>query len=88
MIHSFQELVDSVKNANRRIAVAVAQDAEVLIAVRKAADLGIVKPVLVGEEAAIKAIAADINVSLDGMEIIDEADKIEACRKAVKLVHD
>ena len=88
MIHSFQELVDSVKNANRRIAVAVAQDAEVLIAVRKAADFGIVKPVLVGEEAAIKAIAADINVSLDGMEIIDEADKIEACRKAVKLVHD
>ena len=88
MIHSFQELVDSVKNANRRIAVAVAQDAEVLIAVRKAADLGIVKPMLVGEEAAIKAIAADINVSLDGMEIIDEADKIEACRKAVKLVHD
>ena len=88
MIHSFQELVDSVKNANRRIAVAVAQDAEVLIAVRKAADLGIVKPVLVGEEAAIKAIAAEINVSLDGMEIIDEADKIEACRKAVKLVHD
>ena len=88
MIHSFQELVDSVKNANRRIAVAVAQDAEVLIAVRKAADLGIVKPVLVGEEAAIKSIAAEINVSLDGMEIIDEADKIEACRKAVKLVHD
>lgn len=88
MIHSFHELVESVKNANRRIAVAVAQDAEVLIAVRKAADLGIVKPVLVGEEAAIKAIASEINVSLDGMEIIDEADKIEACRKAVKLVHD
>ena len=45
MIHSFQELVDSVKNANRRIAVAVAQDAEVLIAVRKAADLGNTIPV-------------------------------------------
>ena len=88
MIHSFQELIDSVKNANRRIAVAVAQDAEVLIAVRKAADLGIVKPVLVGEEAAIKSIAAELNISLDGMEIIDEADKVEACRKAVKLVHD
>ena len=88
MIHSFQELIDSVKNANRRIAVAVAQDAEVLIAVRKAADLGIVKPVLVGEEAAIKSIAAELSISLDGIEIIDEADKVEACRKAVKLVHD
>lgn len=88
MIHSFQELVDSVKNAGRRIAVAVAQDAEVLIAVRKAADLGIVKPILVGDEAAIKAIAAELNISLDDMEIINEADKIEACRTAVKLVHD
>lgn len=88
MIHSFQELVDSVKNAGRRIAVAVAQDAEVLIAVRKAADLGIVKPILVGEESGIKAIAGDLGISLDGMEIIDEPDKVEACRKAVKLVHD
>ena len=88
MIHSFQELVDSVKNAGRRIAVAVAQDAEVLIAVRKAADLGIVKPILVGEEAGIRSIAGDLSISLEGMEIIDEPDKVEACRKAVKLVHD
>lgn len=88
MIYSFHELVDSVKNAGRRIAVAVAQDAEVLIAVRKAADLGIVHPILVGEEAQIKSIAAELNISLSGMEIINEADKVEACRKAVKLVHD
>ena len=62
MIYSFHELVDSVKNAGRRIAVAVAQDAEVLIAVRKAADLGIVHPILVGEEAQIKSIAAERNI--------------------------
>ena len=43
---------------------------------------------LVGEESTIKSIAAELNISLDGMEIMDEADKVEACRKAVKLVHD
>ena len=88
MIYSFQELVCSVKNAGRRIAVAAAQDAEVLTAVRRAADLGIVKPILVGEEAGIRAIAGERGISLAGMEIIDEPDKAEACRKAVKLVHD
>lgn len=88
MIYSFQELVCSVKNAGRRIAVAAAQDAEVLTAVRRAADLGIVKPILVGEEAGIQAIAGERGISLAGMEIIDEPDKAEACRKAVKLVHD
>lgn len=88
MIYSFQELVGSVKNAGRRIAVAAAQDAEVLTAVRRAADLGIVKPILVGEEAGIQAIAGERGISLAGMEIIDEPDKAEACRKAVKLVHD
>lgn len=88
MIYSFQELVCSVKNAGRRIAVAAAQDAEVLTAVRRAADLGIVKPILVGEEAGIQAIAGERGISLAGMEIIDEPDKTEACRKAVKLVHD
>ena len=45
-------------------------------------------PILVGEEAQIKSIAAELNISLSGMEIINEADKVEACRKAVKLVHD
>ena len=88
MIHSFQELIDSTKNSNKRISVAVAQDSEVLHAVRNAMDLGMVSAVLVGDEAAIKAIAAEEGVSLDGMEIIDEPDKIEACRKAVKIAHD
>lgn len=88
MIRSFRELVESVKGANRRIAVGVAQDREVLFALREATDLSIVKPILVGEEVAIRKIAEENNISLDGMEIINEVDNNEACRKAVKLVHD
>ena len=88
MIRSFRELVDSVKDANRRIAVAVAQDTEVLFALRKATDLSIAKPILVGDEKKIREISEEKNISLDGMKIIDEVDIVEASRKAVKLVHD
>ena len=88
MIRSFRELVESVKGANRRIAVGVAQDREVLFALREATDLSIVKPILVGDEIAIRKIAEENNISLDDMEIINEVDNTEACRKAVKLVHD
>ena len=88
MIRSFQELVDSLKGANRKIAVGVAQDAEVLFALRKASDMNMVIPILVGDEVAIRRIAEENNISLYGMEIINELDNVEACRKAVKLVHD
>ncbi|MDO5111229.1 MAG: phosphate butyryltransferase [Clostridia bacterium] len=88
MLHSFDELIESVKGANRRISVAVAQDEEVLLAVNEACKLGIVNATLVGDEAEIRSIAKAIDVPLTGMTILDEPDKVEACRKAVKLVHD
>ncbi len=88
MIHSFDELIASVKNANRRLSVAVAQDEEVLLAVNNAAKLGIVQPILIGDEAEIRRIAARLDIALEGMQIIDVPDKTEACRYAVKLVHD
>lgn len=71
-----------------RLAVAVAQDAEVLLAVDKAHRLGIATATLVGDEIEICRIAAEQNVDLSDYQIIHEADKIEACRKAVKLVRD
>ncbi|MDD4074537.1 MAG: phosphate butyryltransferase [Eubacteriales bacterium] len=88
MLHSFQELIESVKGANRRISVAVAQDEEVLLAVNEACKLGIVNATLVGDEAEIRRIAKEIGVPLNNMTIVDEPDKAEACRKAVKIVHD
>ncbi len=70
------------------LAVAVAQDAEVLLAVDGAYRLGIAGATLVGNEAEIREIAAKLSIDLDKYTIIDEADKVEACRKAVKLVRD
>jgi phosphate butyryltransferase len=51
--------------ASSKLAVAVAQDAEVLLAVDGARKLGIATAVLVGDEPEIRAIAAKLDISLD-----------------------
>ena len=89
MIRSLETLRTSLGQQGRsKIAVAVAQDAEVLLAVDAAYKLGIASAVLVGEESEIRAIAEKLNIDLANYEILHEADKNEACRKAVKLVRD
>ena len=89
MIRSLETLRNSLGEQGRsKLAVAVAQDAEVLLAVDAAARLGIASAILVGDEGEIRAIAEKLNISLEDYEIVHEADKVEACRKAVKLVRD
>ena len=89
MIHSLEQLrVSGANSASSRLAVAVAQDAEVLLAVAAAKKLGIATATLVGEEGEIRAIAAQLNIALSDYQIITVADKVEACRTAVKLVRD
>lgn len=89
MIRSLEQLRISGENTcSSRLAVAVAQDAEVLLAVDKAHRLGIATATLVGDESEIRTIAAQLNIDLTDYQIIQESDKVEACRKAVKLVRD
>ena len=72
----------------KKVAVSVAQDSAVLEAVRAAKDRGIAEAVLVGDEAKIKEIAAQIGVDVSDFEIINEPDMIQASLTAVKLAHD
>ncbi len=85
----FDDIVAKVKECGmKKVAVSVAQDEAVLEAVKAAKERGIADAILVGDEAKIREIAADINMDLTGFEIIDEPDMIEASLKAVKLAHD
>ena len=89
MISSMEAIRTAGKKQGRsKLSVAVAQDAEVLLAVDAAYKMGIASAVLVGDEAQIRDVAANLNICLDCYEIVHEADKTEACRKAVKLVRD
>lgn len=86
---NFEKLLAKVKECDRKkVAVAVAQDTEVLQAIREAKEKDIADAILVGDEAKIKEIAASLDIDVTQFEIIHEPDMIEASLKAVKLVHD
>lgn len=89
MKQGFDDVIAKVKGCGmKKIAVAAAQDSAVLEAVREAKTQGIAEAVLVGDEAKIREIAAEIGMDLSGYRIIDEPDMVQAALKAVKLAHD
>jgi len=70
----------------KKIAVAFAQDEDVLKALKAAVKERICEPILVGDKEKIIDISNEINFDLSDIEIIDEKDGTLACRKAVSLV--
>ena len=70
----------------KKIAVANAQDEDVLKAIKEAVKENICKPILVGDADKIAEIAVEVELELNNIDIIDEKDGNEACRKAVELV--
>lgn len=85
---SFKELQEKVVSMKeqRYIAVAVAQDEEVLKAIKGAKELGLAEPILVGDEKAIREAATNVGLSLDGVRIEHETKLDLAAKKAVSLV--
>ncbi len=86
---NFNEMLELAKKRGpKTMAVAKAEDKEVLLAVKEACELGIVKSILVGNEEKIREISKDINFDLSDVEVIDEEDKVQASRIATKKVSD
>lgn len=87
MITAFDQILKAAKEKGPKvIAVAVAQDVEVLSAINSAKDLGIADAILVGDENEIVTAAGKCGVELAKFDVIHVADKAEACIKAVELV--
>lgn len=74
------------KQGAKKLAVAFAQDEDVLSAVSQAAKIGIASGYLVGKTEEIKEIAARIGFDMKGFEIVEEPDPQQAAVKAVGLV--
>ena len=86
---NFDDLISRVKECEKKtVAVAAAEDDAVLEAVNAAREQGIADAILVGDEAKIREIAAELKIDLTGWRIINEPDKVQASLKAVKLAHD
>jgi phosphate butyryltransferase len=87
MIKKFPEIIKTAREKGpKTIAVAVAQDLDVLLAVKNAKELGIADAILVGDSALIRQIAQENQIAIEPFQLIDIKDNAEACRTAVKLV--
>lgn len=89
MSKNFSDLLSKVSACEKKIlSVAVAQDKAVLEAVKAAKERGIADAVLVGDEAKINEIAAELNMNMSEYTVINETDTVAASLKAVQLVHE
>lgn len=87
MVRSFAEVLAAAKRLGPRIvAIAAADEIEVLEAAAQARAEGIAEPILVGRKQQINALAAEADLDLVGVEIIEEADPKVAGAIAVHLV--
>ena len=87
MIRSFDEVLKiAAERGPKTIAVACADDAEVLTAIETAREKGIAKAILVGDGEKIESICSVKGISLEDYEVIDIKDMAEASLKAVELV--
>ncbi|MDP9751260.1 bifunctional enoyl-CoA hydratase/phosphate acetyltransferase [Thermoanaerobacter pentosaceus] len=77
------EIVERAKGRNKRFTVAGAEDSEVLLACEAAKKEGIGQPILVGSKEKIKTLAKEMNINIEDYEIIDEAEEVQKCKKAV-----
>ncbi len=72
----------------KRLAVAVAEDSEVLKAVYEAVNLGIITAKLYGNEVDIRKVAEKNNIDLKHMEIKNVEDGAQCALEAVKSIRD
>lgn len=89
MIRKLDDIINSLKLSKKmRLAVAAAQDKEVLHAVLDATRMNIIEPVLIGDIDKIKEIANNLRLSLEGIQLISTTSYEESAEIAVKLVSD
>lgn len=86
MVTSLKDLIERVTNREKKkIAVAAAEDVEILEVVQKAIELNIAEFILIGDKNKIEQLARENHIELD-LYIIDEPEHAKAAEKAVELV--
>jgi phosphate butyryltransferase len=84
---NFGEVVERVRSRGAvTVAVAAAEDREVLEALKLAADAGLAGAILVGDESKIRPLAEEAGLS--GYRVVHETEPVLAARTAVRLVRE
>ena len=86
MLHNFKEVLEKARQRGCvTVSVAVAQDVEVLEAVKEAQDAGLIRPILVGNVDLIKPMLPKVGLPLD-TPLVHKEDDSQAALTAVSLV--
>lgn len=86
---SFEDLVKLAKKKGRKRCVVVkAEDEAVLEGIRLALQLGIISPILIGDEESIAEIAKKVKLDTSKCEIHNEPGENESIVKAIELVKE
>lgn len=82
------QIAEASKGKPKRTAVAGAETPVVQQSVRNAQEAGLIDPVLVGDEAAIRSMAKQIDWDISSVEIINTDSERDTSTKAVELAHN
>lgn len=88
LINNLKDLLEVEYEKKAKLVVVAAHDEVVLESVIEANELGIVKPILIGDREKMQSIAIEKAFSIDDYEIKDEKDFQKAAEIGVKLVSD
>ena len=89
MIKKFLELETQLKkNEQKTIAVALAEDKDILMALEKARSVGMARAVLTGNPDIISNLLANLGISVDEYEIIPASSEMEAVELAIEYVRN
>lgn len=87
MLNQLNSFIELARGQNKKkIAVAAAEDAFALAAIKRIIEEGLGEAILVGCREKIVTIAGSLNFDIGKVEIIDVPDKTQACKEAVALV--
>jgi len=92
-IHSSDELIARAieiadEGRKKRVAVAAAQDVDVIEAVAQAAADGFIDGILVGDSKEVRLLAEEKQIDIGRLELIDVPNVAEAARHAVRLASE
>ena len=84
-----EDLVNMAAQKGRRtLIVAVAQDKDVLLAVKSASDAGLINPLLVGDPDEIKVAAREAGLDISNIDLFPVTDNQQACNMAAGMARD
>ena len=87
MVKSMQDMIELAKRSGKkRVAVAVAQDEDVLQSIHKAYNMEFIDVSLIGDKEKIFRIADKLEIDVSRYDIVKETDETKAARIAVDMV--